>query len=290
MTFSFRPRPLPALAAAAALVLALSGCTTDTNAGSAEGASPGTGLPSSHVHGLDVNPETGQVLLATHEGLFDVTREPARKIGPTNDLMGFTAGRDRSQFFASGHPGQGSQLPNPMGLVSSSDGGATWQPVSRQGESDFHTLTTTAAGIVAFDGALRTSPDGKTWTTIDAPFVPAVLAGHPAGSTVLATTPAGIQRSTDGGATWMLNTDGTVIQFAGFASPGEAAGIAPDGTVHTSMDAGATWTRSGRVEGAVQAISVVKGAAGQPWIWAATSTGIVVSTDGGATFRPHQAD
>ncbi|MBX7444841.1 MULTISPECIES: F510_1955 family glycosylhydrolase [unclassified Arthrobacter] len=288
MPFPFPPRrPLPALAAAAAVILALAGCTT-AGTGAPGTATAAPGLPSSHVHALDVNPETGQVLLATHEGLFDVTTEPARKIGATNDLMGFTAGHDRGLFFASGHPGKGSQLPNPLGLVASSDGGATWEPLSRQGESDFHTLTTTKSGIIAFDGTLRTSPDGKTWTTVDAPFKPAVLAGHPVSSTVLATTPAGIQRSTDGGATWALLSAGPVIQFAGFASPDEAAGIAPDGTVHTSTDGGATWTPTGRIDGEVQAVSVVKGSTGKPWIWAATSAGISVSTDGGATFKPHK--
>lgn len=38
------------------------------------------------------------------------------------DLMGFTvAGPDR--FLASGHPGPGADLPEPLGLVESRDGG-----------------------------------------------------------------------------------------------------------------------------------------------------------------------
>jgi len=48
-------------------------------------------MPDPHIHGLSVSSETGQVLLATHDGLFDVSKKPAVKIGPTNDLMGFTA-------------------------------------------------------------------------------------------------------------------------------------------------------------------------------------------------------
>lgn len=98
--------------AAAALVLALSACTS----GSTPGTGPSTaaaGLPSSHVHGLTVNRETDQVLLATHEGLFDVTKSPATQIGDTNDLMGFTAAADQGVFYASGHPGPGSELPTP---------------------------------------------------------------------------------------------------------------------------------------------------------------------------------
>lgn len=283
----FQVRRAPALAAAV-LMLALSGCASSSPEPAATHGD-GPGLPSAHIHGLDVNPDTGQVLVATHDGLFDVTRQPATKIGGTNDLMGFTAGQDRKVFYASGHPGDGSSLPNPLGLLRSGDGGKTWEAVSRQGESDFHALTSTKSGIVAYDGTLRTSPDGKAWNTVQVAFAPAALAGHPDSNTVLATTRGGVQRSTDGGASWALNTDAPVLQFAGFASPDEAAGIEPDGTVHVSTDGGAGWTRTGRIDGEVQAMSVVKGSTGKPSIWAATATGIVVSSDGGATFRPADA-
>lgn len=276
--------------AAGALVLALAACTPATEPTPAATSHQQTGgLPSSHVHGLAVSGETSQVLLATHDGLFDVTKEPATKIGGTNDLMGFTPGQDEGTFYASGHPGPGSDLPNPLGLIKSRDGGKTWEPLSRQGESDFHALTVTKSGIVAFDGELRTSPEGKTWKTAAVDFAPAALAGHPHSGIVLATTPAGVQRSTDGGNTWTLVASSPVIQFATFAHPKEAAGVEPDGTVHYSADAGATWTRKGRIDGQVLAIAAVKGADGKPWIWAATPEGITVSTDGGTTFRPAEA-
>lgn len=279
------------IASAAALILALAACTQAPEP-SPEATSPhhaGNGLPSTHIHGLTVSGDTGQVLLATHDGLFDVTKDPATKIGDTNDLMGFTAGQGEGIFYASGHPGPGSELPNPLGLIKSGDGGKTWEQLSRQGESDFHALTTTKSGIVAFDGQLRASPDGKTWTTVAADFIPAALAGHPNSDTVLATTNVGIRRSTDGGKTWTLVESSPVIQYAAFAHPAEAAGVEPDGTVHFSADAGATWIRKGRIDGQVQAIAAVKGGDGNPWIWAATDGGIIVSTDGGATFRPFGA-
>lgn len=285
------PRAAAMIASAATLVLTLAACTpaAEPPAGASPTQHAGSGLPSTHVHGLTVSGETCQVLLATHDGLFDVTKEPATKIGGTNDLMGFTAGKDSGVFYASGHPGEGSDLPNPLGLIKSTDGGKTWEQLSRQGESDFHALTTTKSGIVAFDGTLRTSPDGKTWKTVTAGFAPAALAGHPESDTVLATTPEGIQRSTNGGTTWTAVKSGPVIQFAAFADPAEAAGVEPDGTVHYSSDAGTTWTRKGRIDGQVLAIAAVKGADGKPWIWAATADGIVVSTDGGTTFRPSDA-
>ncbi|MDQ0867364.1 F510_1955 family glycosylhydrolase [Arthrobacter globiformis] len=280
-------------ASIAALVLALAACTPapEPSAGASTAGQAGSGLPSAHVHGLTVSGDTSQVLLATHDGLFDVRKQPARKIGDTNDLMGFTAGKDSGVFYASGHPGEGSDLPNPLGLIKSVDGGKTWEQLSRQGVSDFHALTTTKSGIVAFDGTLWTSPTGKTktWKSVRVDFAPAFLAGHPDTDTVLATTPRGVQRSTDGGATWKLVKSSPIIMFPAFADPGDAVGVEPDGTVHLSTDGGTTWTKKGRIDGQVRCIAAVKGANGKPWIWAATTESILVSTDGGTTFRPSDA-
>ena len=281
-----RVRATAVLAAGAGLIFALSACSPSVPAGPSPAGSTGSSpLPDAHVHGLSVS-ETGQVLLATHDGLFDMTKKPVTKIGATNDLMGFTGGTDHGVLYASGHPGEGSDLADPLGLIRSTDAGKSWEKLSRQGESDFHALTATKSGIVGFDGALRTSPDGKTWNTAAADFVPAVLAGNPTSDPVLATTPQGIRRSTDGGMTWETVNSGPVIQFAAFASPAEAVGVEPDGTVHTSTDAGATWTRKGKIQDTVQAVAAVKGPEATTSIWAATASGLVVSTDGGVTFRP----
>ncbi|MFJ4262301.1 F510_1955 family glycosylhydrolase [Paenarthrobacter nicotinovorans] len=286
------PSPQPCLLRAATLATALAftpalaACSQTTQAGPAA-PPPHTvskALPSSHVHGITVSGDTSQVLLATHDGLFDMTKNPATKIGDTMDLMGFTAGAD-GVFYASGHPGSGSTLPNPLGLLKSTDGGKTWEELSRQGESDFHAMAATKSGIIAFDGQLRSTTDGKRWDTVPAGFAPAILAGHPDTDIVLATTAAGIQRSVNGGNTWDLVPNGPVIQFAAFADPLEAVGAAPDGTTYYSADAGATWIKKGRIDGQVQAIAAVNGQHGNPWLWAATTEGIVVSTDAGTTFR-----
>lgn len=274
------------LSGAAATLLAVAACTPPASPTPPGTTAAGSTIPGAHVHGLTVSGETGQILLATHEGLFDVTSLPATQIGDTNDLMGFTASPADGVYYASGHPGPGSDLPNPLGLLRSSDGGKSWESLSRQGESDFHAMTTTQSGLLAFDGALRASADGRSWTTIAADFVPAVLAGHPNSNTVLATTPEGIQRSTDAGATWKPVKDGPVIQFAAFAHPTGAVGVEPGGTVYYSADAGESWTKKGRIDAQVDAIASIVDAEGRPRIWAATPAGIIVSTDGGATFRP----
>ncbi|AUI53621.1 hypothetical protein AC20117_20945 [Arthrobacter crystallopoietes] len=240
--------------------------------------------PYGHVHGMSVDPASGKVLLATHDGLFNVTAEKPEKIGPTIDLMGFSpAGNDH--FYASGHPGPGSDLPNPAGLIHSTDGGKTWEPLSRQGESDFHALTVTRNGIVGFDGELRLTGDLETWTTSETDIRPYSLAGTSLSPVVLATTEEGVQRSDDGGETWELPANAPVMLLTTFADEATAVGVAPDGSVQVSRDAGKTWQESGgAVSGPPAAIAAAPGEEGQLQIWVATAAGIEHSADSGATF------
>lgn len=274
--------------AALALPLALAGCTPATT--TAPEAAPAA--TTQHVHGIFVDPVSTEILLATHDGLYDATGTSTVKVGTdTIDLMGFTPTADPKVFYASGHPGPGSKLPNPVGLIRSTDAGKTWEPVSRQGQSDFHALSVTDNGLVAFDGKLSTSADGIAWEPSSASFSPAALAGNPSTSVVLATTEQGLQRFTDSGKTWKSVQGAPVLQFAAFAAstekaPTDVAGITPDGSVHISSDAGLTWTPTGRVEGQVQAVTALAGANGKPAIWVATTTSIQRSSDGGTTFGP----
>lgn len=277
--------------AALVLPLALAGCTAATTT-PAPDTKPETAPPAAtqHVHGIVVDEASSTVLLATHEGLYDVTGKTRVKVSTeTIDLMGFTPTADPEVFYSSGHPGPGSTLPNPVGLIRSTDSGKTWEPLSRQGQSDFHALSSTDHGLVAFDGTLRTSTDGIMWETSTATFAPAVLAGNPATSVVLATTEQGLQRSTDSGKTWSAVPGAPLMHFVAFAAstkkaPTYAVGVAPDGRVHVSTDAGLTWTAAGRVEGEVQAVTALTGASGKPAIWVATAEGVQSSSDGGATF------
>lgn len=161
--------------------------------------SAATGFPSAHIHCIAVDEATGKIMVATYEGLFNFTAQPAVKISPTIDLMGFSPTEDPDVFYASDHPDPS----DPVGLIRTGDGGKTWEELSRQSEADFHAMTMSKSGVVAFDGILRISPDGKHGTRPPR-FQPAVLAGNPGLDTVLATTQQGLQRSTDGGKTWQL--------------------------------------------------------------------------------------
>ena len=122
----------------------------------------------SHIHHVKV--VENKVLVLTHEGLYElVSKNDMKLVGKDKiDVMGFTTlGK---ALFASGHPSQGSKMPNPIGLVKSLDGGSTWKAVSLVGKVDFHFLEGARSDLYGADsqtGNLIYSADsGKTWSTL----------------------------------------------------------------------------------------------------------------------------
>ena len=112
-----------------ALPLVLTGCSSATTKAS---PTPSTASEAGHVHGISVDPVSAKISLATHEGLYEVTAKSAVKVSNTTiDLMGFTSTAEPDTFYASGHPGPDFSLPNPVGLIRSTDAGKTWQTLSR---------------------------------------------------------------------------------------------------------------------------------------------------------------
>jgi photosystem II stability/assembly factor-like uncharacterized protein len=118
-----------------------------------------------HIHHVKV--VENKVLVLTHEGLYELVRKNDMKlVGKEKiDVMGFTT--LGNAFLASGHPAEGSKMPNPIGLVKSIDGGLTWKAVSLVGKVDFHFLEGAGSDLYGSDsqsGNLMHSPDsGKTW-------------------------------------------------------------------------------------------------------------------------------
>lgn len=251
-----------------------------------EPVAPGAGaLPSSHVHGAAFDPGDASLLLATHDGLFRYAGAGAspERVGPELDLMGFTvAGPGR--YYASGHPGPASELPAPLGLVGSTDSGASWSPLSRGGSSDFHALTAAEGGVVGFDGQLRTSADGQRWATLRPPAAPFALAASPGAPLVLATSESGLLRSVDSGATWERVDGAPLLQVAAVVDAERAVALTPGGQAAVSDDGGRTWELRAGLGQSPQAIAARQGPSGVLEVVVVTTSRLLSSTDGAATF------
>jgi len=122
----------------------------------------------SHIHHIKVVEK--KVLVLTHEGLYELAGKNNMKLVGKDkiDVMGLTSlGK---VLVASGHPAQGSKMPNPIGLVRSTDGGLSWKAVSLVGKVDFHSLEGAGSELYGADsqsGNLLYSADtGKTWRSL----------------------------------------------------------------------------------------------------------------------------
>lgn len=280
----------PALLTATVLAVALAGCSP---APVDPAGSPPAGsdvLPTAHVHGLAYDPGDETLVVATHHGLVAVDDGvagggTARELGPVIDLMGFTV-TGPGEYLASGHPGLRVDLPNPVGLISSTDSGRSWTTLSRAGESDFHALTALpGGGVLGYDGTLRRSGDGRTWEDLVIPAEPHTLAAAPDGATVLATTGAGLLRSADAGGSWAPVPGAPVLQVVTWAEDGATAvGVDPAGAVWTSTDAAASWQQTADLDSAPHAVAATADANGFLRIAVVTDEGLTQSLDGGQTF------
>nr|MDQ3357529.1 exo-alpha-sialidase [Actinomycetota bacterium] len=170
-------------------------------------------------------------------------------------------------------------------LIESLDGGVTWAPLSRQGQSDFHALTSSDAGVVGFDGAATSiTTDGTTWRELDPPVAPYALTASSDGAVLLATSESGLIRSIDAGDTWTAVDRAPLLQVVDWSERQTAVGVTPDGTVAVSDDNGNSWSERGRVNGPPQAVAALRTAQGQLRVLVVTDDGVWESTDGARTF------
>lgn len=200
----------PTLAAALAIVAA--GCGGGDPA-SEPAATPGGDPGPIHVHGLGIDPADGSLFVATHTGLFRAAagEQRAGRVGERyQDTMGFTIiGPNR--FLGSGHPDGRESLPPFLGLIESRDAGKSWQPISLQGEVDFHVLEASGAHVYGFgsdfdsrEPRFLTSTDGgRTWDRREAPEPLIALAISPdKPQEIVAPGEQLVYRSNDGGRRW----------------------------------------------------------------------------------------
>ncbi|MFE0640971.1 F510_1955 family glycosylhydrolase [Streptomyces sp. NPDC058877] len=287
-TTSSGRRPAVSIGAAlgaVVLALALGACSSGNTA---DGA--GSDPVLSHVHGLGLHDDT--LYVATHQGLH--TPDPEGRPTPVgdrrDDFMGFTV-TGAGTFLASGHPapGTGSKGPADLGLIASTDSGLSWQEKSLAGKVDFHALDTASDSTVyGYDGAaglLRVSSDGVTWEDRATLRALDIAVSPDAPGTVLATTEAGVVRSTDGGRTFAA-ASGPVLAYVSWGTADAPFGIDPSGVLFRGTSDGTAWERVGGVPGgAPQALTAVDGSR----LFVATQDGVYESRDGGRGFDRRMA-
>lgn len=201
-----------------------------------------------HLHGAVI--DGADLLVGTHDGVHRVSVDSGttQRVGDsTDDFMGF-AGDPSGLLVASGHPGPGSTLPNPLGLITSTDGGASWEPISLTGEVDFHSLAVDGDEVVGWDtrGPVLWSTDrGATWQEGPS-LTPTSLAWFD-GKVWMATPDQGLLTWQPGGDTAVPGGEQIPAVLLAASGDGQALWrIDRDGAVHRTLD-GVTWQQAGRV-------------------------------------------
>jgi hypothetical protein len=208
--------------------------------------------------------------------------------GPVSSNLVVSSARP-GELLASGHPETtGSPLPQNLGLIRSSDGGATWEPVSGLGREDFHILKAAGDRVVAVgaDGsAIQLSSDaGRTFhRSRIPPSVPVDVAFDPGDPDLMAlTTEEGVYTSSDAGKSWRPRDGGASAHLA-WAASGDLYRADPGGRVLVSRDDGRTWKERASAGPPIDEMAAdVHGA-----LYGSTPAGEVRrSTDRGATWDP----
>ena len=234
----------------------------------------------SHIH--SVRAFGDQVILGTHEGLFRyVDQKTVQLMGPEIfDIMGLAV--FGKKLYASGHPGPGSKLPEPVGLILSTDSGKSWKKLGLQGEVDFHLLESAGADMYGVDSGsgnlLYSNNAGKKWTSRGKNVV-SDIAVNPAKVGSALALRDGKLISTQNSFTKMRNVNSTPA----FTSLDWITGslLASGGkSLYRSTDSGMSWKKlSDFPEDAstvTQSAKIIAVAAGNS---------IYKSTDGGKTFK-----
>lgn len=239
-----------------------------------------------HIH--DIVELEGDLLIATHSGLYRVDDPTTAVLVGTerHDLMALTA--DGSALQASGHPDlridayRVEGLPAHLGLAESSDGGRSWRvDPDLLGRIDFHALAW--AGDVLFgadtEGRIRArQPDG-TWNgrgRLDATDL-AVDPTDP--NHLLAASGGGLWHSTDGGRTWATDPSAPAITQVEWTADGVVVATT-DGDIRLAAEPGATWRMIVAPPVDVETLAIVDGR------WLVTGRGGTIHELVGETWMP----
>ena len=275
----------PALGLTALVLLVASACSSGQGSPTSDGNNRAQAPQMEHIHGIGVDPDNGAIYAGTHYGLFRIEDGTATPVADrVQDFMGFTVtGPDH--FLASGHPGAGQGGHSSVGLIESTDAGQTWKELSLGGEADFHALEYRHGrvyGLNSMTGQLLVSQDKETWQELSREPIADFAVSPEDAEVLIATTEQGLARSNDGGRSFEVVRAAPLMVFVGWAEDGTLAGVTPGGVLHTADTPAGDWQERGNLGGQPEALTVHSAEE----IYAAANGTVLVSTDGGATFRP----
>lgn len=234
----------------------------------------------SHIHGVRVFGD--RVLLNTHEGLYEyLAANSMRKVSSDDfDVMGLASyGRT---LYSSGHPGAKSNLPNPIGFLSSTDGGKSWKKVSLQGEVDFHMLEVGKSDIYGADtgsGQLMYSSDrGKKWRKLGAKkYSDIAVLGTKSGSALALEAGKLLQTTNAFKTTTSIKSS---QKWSSLEIVGTTLYVSSGKAIFRSVDNGKSWKKIATFSTEIGSISV-----NAKIFVAVTTEAIFVSRDGGKSFK-----
>ncbi|PLR84011.1 F510_1955 family glycosylhydrolase [Bacillus sp. V33-4] len=188
------------------------------------------------LHGLSYSADGRKLIVAVHDGLREYSNGKwSIPDAEKNDYMGFSATKDG--FYSSGHPGPGSTLKNPLGIVKSTDNGKTIEPVALHGEVDFHALsvgyetediyvfTPEVNSVMENSGFYYSNDQANSWNQMAMNGVtgtPAVIIAHPSKDGVMAVgTDNGLYISNNYGESFEAVLQDTAVKAAVFTTSDE---------------------------------------------------------------------
>jgi DNA-binding beta-propeller fold protein YncE len=262
------------------------------------------------IHGVGYSNDGTKIYIPAHDG-FRVYEDGSWGIPdlPAHDYMGYTP--VDAGFYSSGHPHPSAGLPNPLGLVKSSDEGKTLTPLALQGEADFHLLGVGYQNHAIYvynehpnsrmeQGLYLSQNDAKEWKKAEAKGLqgtPASIAVHPVDAqVVLVGTEQGLYLSDTSGQAFDLITNPSKITSVVFEPNGNRVLVAGWNQTATMFEIdltnnGATRDIALPVKGDDAVVYMAINPANPLEIAIATSRkNIYVSRDNGMTWQQIAAD
>lgn len=218
---------------------------------SEQATSETSGIELTHVHGIGFSEDGKGLYIPSHDGLKVFEKGTWKEAsGEPHDYMGFAMVDDG--FYSSGHPGVGSSLKNPFGIIKTTDMGETLKMLDLYQEVDFHgmavgyyshaiyVLNPAANSRMSETGLYFSTDDTKSWTKSDMTGLQGSvfsIAVHPTNEAIVAFgTNEGVFLSKDYGKSFVSIVESPTTAVT-FSAKGELfAGLISDKAVLTTFN------------------------------------------------------